>query len=121
MSTVFPCAKNQGVPGEVNPIQDAMIPRKAAAPAETHATTPDEVLLMMEVLEKAGERKACCAVGLMFFAGLRQGAARGVRWEDFDGKRLTVRRSIWRTFATQAKTAESCNPVPIVEPLLSSR
>jgi integrase len=119
VSTVFTFAKNQGVPDGVNPIQDAMIPRKAAAPAETHATTPDEVLLMMEVLEKAGERKALRAVGLMFFAGLRPGEARGVRWEDFDGKRLNVRQSIWRTFATEAKTAESCNPVPIVDPLRS--
>ena len=119
MSTVFTFAKNQGVLDGVNPIQDAMIPRKAAAPEETHATTPDEVLLMMNALEKAGERKASCAVGLMFFAGLRPGEARGVRWQDFDGKRLNVRQSIWRTHATEPKTAESCNPVPIIDPLRS--
>jgi integrase len=81
MSSVFTFAKNQGVLDGVNPIQDAIIPRKAEAPRETHATTPDEVLLMMEVLDKAGERQACCAVGLMFFAGLRPGEARGVRWK----------------------------------------
>lgn len=79
MSTVFTFAKNQGVLDGVNPIQDAMIPKKAAAPKETHASTPDEVLSIMETLEKVGERKACAAVALMFFAGLRPGEARGAR------------------------------------------
>lgn len=119
MSTVFTFAKNQGVLDGVNPIRDAMIPRKAAAPEETHASTPDEVLSIMEALRKAGEGKACTAVALMFFAGLRPGEARGVRWEDFDGKRLNVRQSIWRTHASEPKTAESNRPVPIIDPLRS--
>jgi integrase len=119
MSAVFTFAKNQGALDGVNPVQDAMIPRKAAAPGETHATTPDEVLSMIEALEKAGEQKACCAVALMFFAALRPGEARGIRWEDFDGRRLNVRQSIWRSHATEPKTAESCNPVPVIDPLRS--
>lgn len=119
MSTVFTFAKNQGVLDGVNPVRDAMIPRRAAAPGETHASTPDEVLSMMQALEKAGERKACTAVALMFFAGLRPGEARGARWEDFDGKRLNVSQSIWRTYASEPKTAESNKPVPIIDPLRS--
>lgn len=101
MSSVFTFAKNQGVLDGVNPIRDAMIPRKAAAPAETHASKPDEVM------------------ALVFFAGLRPGEARGARWEDFDGKRLSVRQSIWRTHASEPKTAESNKPVPIIDPLRS--
>ena len=119
MSTVFTFAKNQGVLDGVNPVRDAMIPRKAAAPGETHASTPDEVLSIMEALRKANEGKACAAVALMFFAGLRPGEARGARWEDFDGKRLNVRQSIWRTHASEPKTAESNKPVPIIDPLRS--
>jgi integrase len=119
LSTVFTFAKNQGVLDGVNPVQDAMIPKKAAMPEETHAATPDEVMAIMDVLAKAGETKACAAVALMFFAGLPPGEARGIRWEDFDGRRLNVRQSIWRTYSTEPKTAASSKPVPVIEPLRS--
>jgi integrase len=117
LSGVFTYAKNQGVLDGVHPIRDAVIPKKAHAPAETHAATPDEVLAMMDALEKAGEKKARAAVALMFFAGLRPGEARGACWEDFDGKKLTVRQSVWNTYTTAPKTTGSAKPVPIIEPL----
>jgi integrase len=119
MSAVFTFAKNQGVLDGANPIQDATIPKRAAAPKETHASTTEEVLSMINVLQKAGERRACVAVAMMFFAGLRPGEARGARWDDFDGKQLNIRRSIWRTYATEPKTAEASKPVPIIDPLRS--
>jgi len=112
-------AKNQGVLDGVHPIRDAMIPKKANAPVETHAATPDEVLAAMDALEKAGEKKARAAVALMFFAGLRPGEARGASWEDFDGKKLSVRQSVWHTYTTAPKTGVSAKPVPIIEPLAS--
>jgi integrase len=117
LSGVFRYAKNQGVLDGLNPIYEAMVPRSAAAPKETHAATPDEVLAIMDTLEKAGEHKARAAVALMFFAGLRPGEARGACWEDYDGKRLTVRRSVWHTHTTSPKTEASGKPVPIIEPL----
>jgi integrase len=118
LSGVFTYAKNQGALDGINPVQDAMIPKKAAAPEETHAATLEEVLAMMDTLDKAGEKKARAAVAVMFFAGLRPGEARGVCWEDFDGKRLFVRRSIWRVWTTSPKTESSVKPVPVIEPLL---
>jgi hypothetical protein len=73
---VFTYAKNQGVLDGVHPIRDAVIPRKADAPAETHAAThaatPDEVLAIMDALDQAGEKKAHAAVALMFFWGCAQ-------------------------------------------------
>jgi hypothetical protein len=57
LSGVFTYAKNQGVLDGVHPIRDAVIPRKADAPAQTHAATPDEVLAIMDALDKAGEQK----------------------------------------------------------------
>lgn len=119
LSGVFTYAKNQGVLDGINPVRDAMIPKKAAAPEETHAASPDEVLAIMDALEKAGERKARAALALIFFAGLRPGEARGACWEDFDGKRLIVRRSVWHTHTTSPKTTGSVKPVPIIEPLRS--
>jgi len=117
LSGIFTLARNQGALDSPNPIQGAMIPKKAAAPSETHATTPDEVMAILDVLEKAGELRARVAVGLMFFAGLRPGEARGALWEDFDGKRLFVRQSVWHTHTTTPKTAEAAAPVPVIEPL----
>ena len=119
LSGVFTYAKNQGAIDGANPIRDAMIPKKAATPAETHAATLEEVLAIMETLEKAGEKQASAAVALMFFAGLRPGEARGARWEDFDGKRLVVRQSVWHTHTTTPKTENSVKPVPVIEPLAS--
>jgi integrase len=119
MSGIFTFAKNQGVLDSVNPIHEAMIPKKASAPHETHAATLEEVLAIMDALEKAGERKACAAVAIMFFAGLRPGEARGVRWEDYDGKQIVVRQSVWHTHTTAPKTQGSAKPVPVIEPLSS--
>jgi integrase len=117
LSGVFTYAKNQGVLDGMNPVRDAMLPKKAAAPEETYATTIDEVLAVLDLLEEKGEWKARAAVALMFFAGLRPGEARGARWEDYDGKRLFVRRSVWRVWTTAPKTESSVKPVPIIEPL----
>ena len=119
LSGVFTYAKNQGVFDGVNPIRDAMIPKRAAAPEETYAATPEEVLAIMDSLDKVGEPRACAAVALMFFAGLRPGEARGLCWEDFDGKRLVIRQSVWHTHSTTPKTASSAKPVPVIEPLRS--
>jgi len=117
LSGVFTYAKNQGVLDGENPVRDAMIPKKAATPEETHASTPDEVLAIMEALADAGQQQARAAVALMFFAGLRPGEARGIRWEDFDGKKLVVRQSVWNTYTTSPKTDGSIKPVPVIEPL----
>jgi transcriptional regulator with XRE-family HTH domain len=104
--------------GEEPPsLPNLAIPKKATISQETHAASPDEVLAILETREKAGEKKARAAVALMFFAGLRPGEARGVRWEDFDGKRLVVRQSIWHTYTTSPKTTGSAKPVPVIEPL----
>jgi integrase len=119
LSGIFTLARNQGALDAPNPIQGAMVPKKAAAPGKTHAASPEEVLAILEVLEKASQLKACAAVGLMFFAGLRPGEARGARWEDFDGKRLFVRQSVWHTHTTTPKTEDSEGVVPIIEALRS--
>ena len=77
LSGIFTYAKNLGVLDGVNPVQGAIIPRKAAAPAETDASMPDEVITILDVLKRAKDveerftRQAQTAVALMFFAGLR--------------------------------------------------
>jgi integrase len=123
LSGIFTYAKNLGVLDGSNPVQGTIIPRKAAAPAETHASTPDEVVAILDVLKQAKgleERQklqAQTAIALMFFAGLRPGEARGARWEDYDGKTLSVKRSVWRRHTTDPKTASAAKPVLVIEPL----
>jgi integrase len=61
--------------------------------------------------------KARAAVGLMFFAGLRPGEAKGARWEDYTDKRLFVRQSVWHTHTTAPTTEEAASPVPVIDTL----
>src|SRR3981081_3113719 len=98
-------------------ILDSVSPSSPAAPAQTHAATPEEVTTILSGLKKAGEWKARAAVALMFFAGLRPGEARGICWEHFDGKRLYVTQSIWHKFTTDPKTLDAASPVPGIETL----
>jgi len=123
LSGIFTYAKNLGVLDGVNPVQGTIIPRKAAAPAETHASTPDEVVAILDVLRRAKDLEerqklqAQTAIALMFFAGLRPGEARGARWEDYNGKTLNVKQSVWRKHTTDPKTASAAKPVLVIEPL----
>jgi integrase len=123
VSGIFTYAKNLGVLDGVNPVRDTLVPKKAAAPAETHATTPEEVMAMLKALSEAPDFdprqriQAQAAIGLMYFAGLRPGEARGIRWEDYDGRKLQILRSVWRTHTTPPKTEAAAKPVPVIEPL----
>jgi integrase len=66
---------------------------------------------MLDVLRNAKgveELQKLQALALMFFAGLRPGEARGARWQDYDGKTLSVKQSVWRKHTTEPKTAGAC-------------
>jgi integrase len=117
LSSLFTLARNQGALDAPNPVQGSMLPKKPAAPEQTHAATADEVMAILDLLEKAGEWKARAAVGLMFFAGLRPGEARGAEWQDYAGKRLFVRQSVWHTHTTEPKTEEAASLVPVIDTL----
>jgi integrase len=113
LSVIFTHAKRSGVLDGANPAKDAGIPRAAEASKPTHAYTADEVFAMLNALEGVAKT----AVALMYFCGLRPGEARAVKWEDYDGKTLRVRASMWRTILSEPKTAESVAPVPVAETL----
>ncbi|HLX83822.1 MAG TPA: tyrosine-type recombinase/integrase [Terriglobales bacterium] len=56
-------------------------------------------------------------IAVAAFTGLRLSEIRGLRWEDYDGAELIVRRSVWRTFEGVTKTPESKAAVPVIRPL----
>lgn len=124
LSGIFTYAKNLGVLDGVNPVRDALLPKKTAPLAETHAVTVQEVATILETLERANlqprqRAQARAAIALMYFTGLRPGEARGIRWEDYDSDRklLHVHQSVWNKYTTTPKTASSAKPVPVIEPL----
>lgn len=113
LSVIFIHAKRSGILDGENPVQDAGIPRAAAASKPTHAYSADEVFAMLDALRGT----ARTAVALTYFCGLRPGEARAARWEDYDGKTLRIRASMWRDKITTPKTVESMAPVPVSETL----
>jgi integrase len=113
LSTVLTHAKRAGILDGGNPVTDAGIPRAAKDSEGTHAYTAQEVLTMLDALHGV----ARTAVALIYFCALRPGEARAARWEDYDGRTLRIRASMWRTHTTEPKTPESIAPVPVAETL----
>jgi integrase len=113
LSTTFTHAKRAGVLDGENPVKDAGIPRAAKASKATHAYSAEEVFAMLDALNGTAK----LAVALIYFCALRPGEARAARWEDYDGKTLRVRASMWRNHTTLPKTAESIAPVPVAQTL----
>lgn len=115
LSAMFRRAISQGVIDGPNPIREAEIPKAAGGIRETHAASLEQVLAMLNL--KTLSLTAKTAIALIYFCGLRPGEGLGANWEDYDGKQLCVRRSIWRGHVTTPKTENSIKPIPVIEPL----
>jgi integrase len=101
-----------------NPVPKAKAlvrPERKTPPAVYSLET---VLRMIAVLEPVN-LQAAVAVSLSFFAGLRPSESRGLRWADWTGEELTIRRAIWRNVEGRTKTPESAATIPCIEPLRS--
>ncbi|HXP69305.1 MAG TPA: tyrosine-type recombinase/integrase [Candidatus Dormibacteraeota bacterium] len=53
-------------------------------------------------------------IAVAALTGLRASEIRGLRWSDYDGQYLYVKRAVWRTVVAGTKTVESEAPVPVV-------
>ena len=115
LQSIFAHALQTDVLHGSNPVQSAKIPRAAKAANKTHAYTVQEMTTLLHTL--TGTAKT--AVALMYFAALRPGEARGLKWSDYDASKriLNVQRSIWRKHETGPKTEGSVAPVPVAEAL----
>jgi integrase len=96
----------------VNPLQDVGIPR-ADPPGETHAYSLDEINKILSVLDEPAHTVVLTAA----LTGLRKGELAGLRWEDFNGKELNIRNSVWNGRITEPKNARSKAPIPVVKKL----
>jgi integrase len=111
LSGAFKTAKRLGALDGINPMVDTSL-QGGTPPGVTHAYNLTEVRAMLAVLPEPAKTIVLFAA----FTGLRQGEIRGVRWQDFTGKTLTVARSIWNAIVNKPKTVCSAAPIPIVRP-----
>lgn len=112
LSGIFGEAKRLDVLNAFNPMQGTKIP-EAPESEDTYAYSLDEVKRMLAVLSEP----AWTVVLTAALTGLRKGEIRGLYWEDFDGKELSVRRSVWNSVVSEPKTKRSKAPIPAVKQL----
>jgi integrase len=117
LSGVYQYAIATGViPSGSNPVEDAKWMHRVERNKKTRVYSLEEVMSMLCILEPV-DLRATVAVALAYFAALRPAEIRGLKWEDYNGNELHVRRSIWRTVVGETKTEESEAAVFVIEPL----
>lgn len=112
LSGVFKQAKRLGILDGINPMQDTSIPR-TPEPEDTYAYSLPEVTRILSFLSEP-ERTIVLTAAL---TGLRKSEIRGLYWADFDGKELSVKRSVWNSTINEPKTNRSKAPIPVVKQL----
>lgn len=93
-----------------NPIREVMLPRNGKLMENTHAYSLDEIQAMLKVLPEPSRT----AVLVAALTGLRHSEIRGLRWEDFTGNELRVRRAVWASYVSETKTPASTAAVPVL-------
>jgi integrase len=111
LSGAFRFAKRNDLISD-NPVRDSVIPRGLSA-RDNHAYSLEEIQKMLAALPEP----ARTAVLVISLTGLRVSELKGLRWEDFDGEVLNVRRSVWSGVVNDTKTLSSRAPVPVVAPV----
>ncbi len=111
LSGAFKQAKRLGILDGINPIQDVSIPRVPEAEEDTYAYSLPEIKSMLSVLAEP----AYTVVLTASLTGLRKSELRGLTWESFDGKELSVTRSVWNSTVSEPKTRRSRSPIPVVK------
>jgi integrase len=108
LSSAFRYAVRHGLV-DSNPVRDVAIPQ--GNPSDTHAYTLKEVYQYMHVLTDHTSR---ALVMVAMFTGLRTEEIKGLRWEDYDGEVLNIRRAVAHGKLLTVKTDASQAPVPVI-------
>jgi integrase len=112
LSGVFKQAKRLGVLDGINPIMDVSIPR-TPEPKDTYAYSFCEIKAMLATLQEPARAIVLTAA----LTGLRKGEINGLTWDNFDGKELSIERSVWNGTIGEPKTRRSRAPIPVVKQL----
>jgi integrase len=92
-----------------NPMREISLPR-APESEETEAYDLNSVFTMIRLLPEPDRTLVATAA----FTGLRKSELRGLQWPDYDGKTLTITRSLWRGFVGKPKSRASRASVPVI-------
>lgn len=106
-SGVWSYAIRTGVYERSNPWREVRVP-KAQESVETYAYGAEEVKAMLNVLTG----QAHLAVAIAAYAGLRKSEIQGLKWEDYDGASLHIRRKVWQGREGRPKSQASRASVP---------
>lgn len=98
-----------------NPMHETRLPSRCAKPRETVAYTLDEIKAVLSQLD--GDLQTRAIVAVCAFGGLRRAEVQGLRWQDYDGKTLSITQTVWKNFVNPPKTKSSASWVPVIPPL----
>jgi len=122
LSGVFRHAKTEGYLDDQNPMRDVTLPRsirRVKFRGDKYTVNEITTLLSNTYSSDYHGRVAFAVVATAAFTGLRLAELRGLQWRDFQGDRLSVERTMWRTKEALPKTESSENTVPVL-PILRS-
>jgi integrase len=102
-----------GILDGINPVMDVSIPRVPEPEDDTYAYSLSEIKAMLTPLKEPARTVVLCAA----LTGLRKSELRGLTWGNFDGKELSVTRSVWNSAVSEPKTRRSRSPIPVVKQL----
>jgi integrase len=110
ISGVYTFARTHGYYDGANPVSGTKLP-KTPEPDETYAYSNDEERKMLKVVKSA---KARLAIAVASWTGVDKGELEGLRWEDFEGGDLYIRRKIWCGTEKEPKTGARKAPIPVI-------
>ena len=110
LSGVFKQAKRLGILDGINPIMDVSIPRVPEPEGDTYAYGLSQIKSMLTPLGEPARTVVLCAA----LTRLRKSELGGLTWGNFDGKELSVTRSVWNSTVSEPKTRRSRSPIPVV-------
>jgi integrase len=112
LSLIFDDAERLGMldKAQGNPVRLVKIPKRAPKGEPTYAYSLRELETILAVLPEPAAT-VCAVAG---YAGLRRSEIRGLRWEDYNGLRISINRSVWEGFTNEPKTAGSKAGVPVI-------
>jgi integrase len=111
LSGTFKHAKREGLIGFENPMRDVSVPGKSK---KFHGPTYDVDEIAQQFVVLQGYDTALAVVSTASLAGLRLAELRGLLWSDYDGARLNISRTVWRTHIGDPKTLDSEASVPVL-------